>query len=308
MLISELQYNIRGQKRPRSKQKCIVKCDTCEQEFERRYDVLEKSRKAFNGVDVCRSCSTRLLIKTGKVKTFTEYNKNQKGKTFEERLGVEKAKKVKEKMSKVNTGKNNPNYNNKSNGAKGFVKHAQNMKGKTYEEIYGIEKSIMIKQKISNSTCGEKSNRFGKPAPKGSGNGWSGHYKDIYFRSLLELHYLIYLIDNNIKFESGEKRKHVITYEMDGLKRNYFTDYYLIEEDKYIEIKPKNLINSYQNKLKFEAAKNKLGNKHIVLTEDEIVKTDTQALYDMYVNKEIIFDNRYVEKFENYYKKYRKKV
>lgn len=308
MLISELQYNIRGQKRPRSTQQCIVKCDTCEQEFTRRYDVLLKSRKTFNDVDLCRSCSTRLLIKIGKVKTFTEYNKNQKGKTFEERLGVEKAKKVKEKMSKVNTGKNNPNYNNKSNGAKGFIKHAKNMKGKTYEEIYGIEKSIMIKQKISNSTCGEKSNRFGKPAPKGSGNGWSGHYKDIYFRSLLELHYLIYLIDNNIKFESGEKRKHVITYEMDGLKRNYFTDYYLIKEDKYIEIKPKNLINSYQNKLKFEAAKNKLGNKHIVLTEDEIVKTDTQTLYDMYVNKEIIFDNRYVEKFENYYKKYRRKV
>jgi endogenous inhibitor of DNA gyrase (YacG/DUF329 family) len=226
---------------------------------------------------------------------------------YGEEIADQKLLETKKKLSIASSGENNPNYQNKSNGAKAWSKYGKECKGKTLEEIYGKDKANEIKQKISNAASGENNPMYGKPAPEGSGNGWSGHYKNIYFRSILELHYLIYLIDNNIKFENGEKRKHVIQYEMDGINRNYFPDYYLIETQEYIEIKPKALVSSYQNKLKFEAAKEKLGNKHIILTEDNIVKIELEILYNKYINKELIFDKRYIEKFENYYKENRKK-
>ena len=82
---------------------------------------------------------------------------------------------------------------------------------------------------------------YGKPSPQGSGNGWSGWYKGWYFRSLLELSYMILVIERfNISWSNGEKIK--ITYKnFSGINRNYFPDFLL--NNKYIiEIKPKNYI------------------------------------------------------------------
>ncbi len=199
--------------------------------------------------------------------------------------------KTKEKMQKSQTGNNNNMYG----------KSVYNVWLQKYGKEIANQKLEKFKQKISIKTKGKNNPMFGKPSPQGSGNGWSGHYKNIYFRSLLELYYLIYLIDNHIKFENGELKKHAIQYTMDGLNRNYFPDFYLIDSKETIEIKPKNLIGSYQNKLKFEAAKNKLGNKYVILTEDEITKIDIKRLWDLYKCKELQFDERYVSKFEQYY-------
>ena len=44
---------------------------------------------------------------------------------------------------------------------------------------------------------------YGRFSPRGSGNGWSGWYKEWYFRSLLELSYMI----NETKFNMGYWRK-----------------------------------------------------------------------------------------------------
>jgi hypothetical protein len=42
--------------------------------------------------------------------TWVKYNKKQKGKTWEERFGEEKAKQIKAKLSKASSGENNPMY------------------------------------------------------------------------------------------------------------------------------------------------------------------------------------------------------
>jgi hypothetical protein len=52
-----------------------------------------------------------------------------------------------------------------------------------------------MKKKMSDSISGEKNFWFGKPSPVGSGNGWSGWYKGWYFRSLLELSFMIKVIE-----------------------------------------------------------------------------------------------------------------
>lgn len=51
-------------------------------------------------------------------------------------------------------------------------------KGKTFEEIYGKEKAVELKEKLSERFSGEGNPMFGKPSPEGSGNGWSGWYKN----------------------------------------------------------------------------------------------------------------------------------
>lgn len=257
------------------------------------YITKELAEKLTNEGKLCRSCISAEVMR-GK----TVYD------TWVKKYGKEVAdirlQQFKNKQSENFKGEKNINYKNKCNGNKGLIEFSSNCKGKSLNEIYGDEKAHKIKMKLSKHSKGKNNPMYGKPAPKRSGNGWSGYYKNHYFRSMLELNYLIYLVDNNIKFESGEKRKHAIKYTMDGIERNYFPDYYLVDTDEYVEIKPKSMVNSYQNKLKFKAAKSVLNNKFIILTEEDIVKINLNNLYNKYMNKQISFDEGYDKKFENY--------
>ena len=131
----------------------------------------------------------------------------------------------------------------------GSISINKSNKGKTFEEIYGKEKAAELKEKLSERFSGENNPMFGKPSPKGSGNGWSGWYKNFYFRSLLELSFLI---REQRELKSAESIK--IPYiDFDGTARTYHPDF--ICENTLIEIKPKKLLGTATNKLKFEAGK-----------------------------------------------------
>lgn len=95
---------------------------------------------------------------------------------------------------------------------------------------------------------------YGKPSPVGSGNGWGGWLDGIYFRSIHELSYLYYLIENKVIFENAEKKKFAIPYiDSENNQRNYFADYIVGKE--IIEIKPLALINTKSNQSKIIGAK-----------------------------------------------------
>lgn len=135
----------------------------------------------------------------------------------------------KEKMRLVSTGDKNPMY------------------GKTvYEqwvEKYGEEKAKELdrarRHKNSVASSGSNNQMFGKPAPQGSGNGWSGWYKDWYFRSLHELTFIINTLELSGKnWTTGEKACVKISYvNWNGSQRTYIPDF-LIEDKELIEIKP----------------------------------------------------------------------
>lgn len=214
-------------------------------------------------------------------------------------IADEKYKQWKEKVPKHNNFK--PKYGKEN---KIYGKSTYELWLNKYGKEIADEKYKKLKEKLSKTSKGKNNPMYGKPSPKGSGNGWSGHYKGINFRSILELSYLKYLLDNNIKFENGEKKKFKIPYQLeDGTNRNYFIDFYLLNTDEYIEIKPKKLINSPINKLKFKAAKELLGDKHKILTEDDIQKINLEKMYQLYLNGDIIWYKRYEKKFLDFYEK-----
>jgi len=156
------------------------------------------------------------------------------------------------------------------------------------------------KKKLSKANSGSNNAMYGKPSPQGSGNGWSGWYNGFYFRSLLELSYLKYLFDNDVKFRTAETQEFKVEYkDWEGNKRNYFPDFYLEDTKEIVEIKPKKLVNSKQNKSKFKAAKKKYGNKFKIITEE--IKISDDEIKILYENHEVKFLERYENKLKEKY-------
>ncbi|GJQ43802.1 MAG: hypothetical protein JETCAE03_33000 [Ignavibacteriaceae bacterium] len=201
-------------------------------------------------------------------------------KTYDEIYGKEKAKKIKKKLSKLNAGNKN--------------------------HFFGKHHTTQTKQQISNNRknklTGSKNHMYGKPPPTGSGNGWSGWYKNWYFRSLLELSYMINVIERfNLKWESAEKRKYRINYvDYNGKNRTHFADFVL--NNKYlVEIKPKNLFNTTNNTIIKEACINYCNQNNLIFKMIEPTKIKQEIVFNLYKNNEIKFIDRYVKKIEEKY-------
>ena len=277
--------------------KSLIKCDECGKEYLIHKQYIKRGRNKYNK-DLCRSCKTSWLFAHGeRTSKIGEYNKRQKGKTLEERLGKIVADKIKKNLSECNGGENNPNFGGKySNWSHTHKKRI----GKTWEDLYGTDRAAAMKEIASKNSSGSNNPMYGKPSPVGSGNGWSGWYKSFYFRSLLELSYLKYLIDNNIKFEIAEIKKYAIQYfnTIKNKEANYFPDFYLIDTQEIIEIKPKKLLGTQQNKDKYKAAKKKLKKKFIILTEENITKLSDDEIKELYDNGSLKFIKRYEEKYK----------
>lgn len=281
---------------PIEKVKCV--CQICSAEiFVDKYAARKWTK--------CRPCSTRMNGKN---------NIGRKA-TLEQNLA----------NSERNRGVNNPFYGKKHNeeskakissyertekqrnSARETLKENQKFNTLPFFQVwvnkYGLEvankKLQKLKELKSKNATGEKNPMFGKPSPQGSGNGWSGWYKNIFFRSLLELAYLKELIDKNLNFESAEQKKHGISYTLDGVNRTYFPDYYLVDTDTYVEIKPKRLTESRENVLKFEAAKS-LYNFHVI-TEHDVKKLSDEEIVNLYINGDLKWMERYEHKFVEKY-------
>jgi len=210
------------------------------------------------------------------------------------------------------TGADNPFFNKKHteltkeklrSNAKVLSGKDNFMYGKSFYDVwvekYGKEeadiKLLDFKKKQSINNSGEKNNMFGKPSPNGSGNGYSGWYKNWYFRSILELSYMIKTIERfNLNWKSGESIK--IPYlDIKGGKRNYLPDF--IINDKYIiECKPNKLIESHQIGLKTKAAISYCLDNGLVYKIIEPKKLNTEEIKNLYMSGEIVFTKRYEAK------------
>lgn len=272
----ELEEYQKGEKPKTAEIPC--RCEICGLEFFRQFRRITTK----NPGKYCKHCSATIRIR--------EYNKNQTGKTWEELHGKEAAEKMKvsasERLSKRRKSGDLQNatwsITNKSN------------KGKTFEEIYGEERAAEMKEKLSEKFSGENNPMFGRPSPKGSGNGWSGWYKNFYFRSLLELSF-IYKTDG-VKSAESIKIPYI---DFDGTARTYHPDF--ICGNTLIEIKPKKLLGAATNKLKFEAGKKFCEENNFqfkILTEDDIEKLSDEEIQQLHDSHSI----KFIERYEKLYK------
>ncbi len=98
-----------------------------------------------------------------------------------------------------------------------------------WEYLYGKDMARKMWEKATYSSGGQR--------------GIAGLYLNKYwFRSLVELSYILYLEKNNIKWETAETTDYIIKYKDScNIERRYHPDFFLIENKQLIEIKPKNL-------------------------------------------------------------------
>lgn len=207
---------------------------------------------------ICRSCASAERSNRPEIKKFfSDNNPNKEGKYWK---GKKLSKQRCESISKLRSiSWENPTDSMKESLNKNFsVMWGENnpfFKGipTLLREKHGDDSGVEAwKKSLSTVMSGEGNPMFGRPAPM-SGRGISGWYKGWYFRSTLELSYMINVIERfNLKWESAEKAEYKITYEFRG-KRTYVADFVI---GKYlVECKPKRLIGTAMNLAKFEAAR-----------------------------------------------------
>ena len=237
-------------------------CQSCGNNIE--YLNINTYKIAVKNNSICRSCSAKIRSKKYPSVAFNKIVEEIKsGERQNAFLGkkhsdstIQKLKKVdrsytkeedfRKKISDSTSGKKNPMY-------------GKNLYD-TWVDKYGIEiadiKLSEMKKKISDRTAGKNNPMYGKIPPIGAGNGWSGWYNGWYFRSILELSYMINVIERfNLKWETGENSKYEIKYtDSKSVERTYRPDFMIC--NKYlIEIKPKKLRDLDDVKLKEIAAK-----------------------------------------------------
>lgn len=274
------------------------KCPICDITigYSNKYIMLNASRKNSN----CRSCSRKgennpMFGKFGELNPFfnKHHTEETKQKIIENKdYSSYKTNEFRDKMRELSLGKNN------------------NMFGKSvynvWVEKYGVETADIklkeLKIKHSKNSSGKNNPMFGKPSPVGSGNGWSGWYKDWFFRSIKELSYMINVIEkNNIQWVSAESNKYQINYEdYKGNNRTYTADFIL--NNKYlIEIKPKKLWYSDSVIRKKISAIKFCEENNLTYKLRDTPNLSSEKLKELYETKQIIFTDRYEKKFTSKY-------
>lgn len=253
---------------------------------------LRDRKKKFekHGKDLCRSCSLKLQYKLGLRKScFGEYNKTIFAGTWEKRYGEEKAAALKDQLSKQFSGEKHPMFGRfTENQRNALEKRIAEMRGKTLEEIYGVEKAAEIRKSMSEKNKGELNPMFGKPSPKKSGHGIGGWYKNkIYFRSLLELSFLIM----HEREEVVSAEHFAIPYEYENELHTYHPDFQI--GNTIYEIKAEWQKNSQCNMKKFFKAKEFCEkNNYIftVLTEKAIPMITVEKVKELEISQVIRLD------------------
>jgi len=173
--------------------------------------------------------------------------------------------------------------------------HWLNKYGK--EEADKRQLNYKIKQSLKSS--GKNNPMYGKPSPQGSGNGWSGWYKNWYFRSLKELSYYIKIIERfKLPYKNGELNEFKINYKnYNNIDRTYRPDF-IIANKYVIEIKPKRLWNSDLVKRKTIAAKKWCKKNNYIYKLKDIKNITFEEIKNLNKKGLLKFTDRYEKKFK----------
>lgn len=265
-----------------------VKCDRCNEILIKAVNSILTQHHRREGEDVCKRCSTIEYNQTRplshKIAAKEASIKKCAGKKLEEIIGKDKAELAKNKMSFASCGEKNSNFGGKY--SKGF---SDNPLSGSWKLRYGEEKSNEMKLACSIRNAGENNPMYGKPTPKKAGNGLSGRYKDVYFRSLLELSYMLKLDKEGIIFISCEASGKKFEYELNNVKRTYHPDIFLPATNEFVEVKPSSMLKNLEVLAKANAVI-QAGEKFTFITQKDIIKLKKEELLKLIENGIVSID------------------
>jgi len=196
---------------------------------------------------VSKQMSNRIYTKEQRLKKSNNMKKIWSNDEYKNKL------KIILKEANKNNGKNFLNENNEP--------WNKNLTKETSNSLREGGKKISISGKGKHS--GKQNGMFGKSPSKYCGRGIKGYFNKIWFRSSLELFYLIYFFENNIKFKSAEINEFMVEYlHPNGNIKSYHPDFYLIDTDEIIEIKPYGRLKDKIFQIKMNALKEKFKTKN----------------------------------------------
>lgn len=141
------------------------------------------------------------------------------------------------KMSEVTSGDKNPMHG-RHDHVEGLKRFAREKTGKTLEEVHGVEVAKQLRKQRSASATGSNNPAYGKVYDNG-GKSVKGHYKGLFFRSLLEYSFMKYLetvgVDLHADVDYECFQAHFIH---EGRERTYKPDFYVRSHNVVYEVKP----------------------------------------------------------------------
>lgn len=219
-------------------QKTLNVCSFCRDEF--------RSQR----VQRCcsRSCHISLRNKTFNIKDAW---KKKYGDAWEERYNQWLMK-----MSTVTSGDKNGMYG-RCHTEEAGERIAVRTRGKSLEVIYGVEQAQDMKRRMSLAQRGEKNPAYGKVYLNG-GKSVKGHYKGLFFRSLLEYSFMKHLENDGLSLSDDvDYECFIVPYTLEGRTRTYRIDFYVKSRSTVYEIKPSYVMKrvSSINEVKWNAAR-----------------------------------------------------
>lgn len=156
---------------------------------------------------------------------------------------------------------------------------------------YNTEEEAVIKYKEnckskSLAQSGSNNHQFGKPSPKGSGNGISGYYKNYYFRSLLEYKFIKMMEEYELDFICNDVNISTLP-EKVTIKlpsgRTYTPDFLvgddIVEVKSFYNLTSKDTLAKIDVGLKF-VAESKIHDSYLIFTEKNIIHNDKNTIID----------------------------
>lgn len=195
---------------------------------------------------VCASTSKEASLRTSKQFVGGKHSKKhilasiEGRKLSTKKRGYYHSKETKEKLSEAKLGKKNPMF--------GKVAWNRGLLGIAYP-LFGVKRP-------GSGMKGKDNPQYGKSPSPFAGRGISGHFNGKYFRSSLELLYLIYWYVNDVEIITAETKRFRVEYiGTDENKHTYTPDFYLCEQNILVELKPEKLQTNKEVIIKFSALK-----------------------------------------------------
>lgn len=127
-------------------------------------------------------------------------------------------------------------------------------------------------------------------------NHFCGWYYGLYFRSSLELSFLVQ--NNNKLFTTCERDKYKISYEKDNKQKNYYPDF--TDEIFIYEIKPSTLLNYKDNQIKINRGIEVYGDNFKIITEKECPYIEKTKIFQLIESGIVVVTEKSLEKLKKY--------